>query len=48
MAPAGALFAEVSCLVGLGWSPEQISGRRKREEAGMERPSGIRVSHEAI
>ncbi len=48
MAPDGALFAEVSRLVGLGWSPEQISGRRNREEAGMERPSGLRVSHEAI
>jgi IS30 family transposase len=44
----GALFAEVSRLVGQGWSPEQISGRRKREEAGMEHPSGVRVSHEAI
>jgi IS30 family transposase len=49
MAPdGGALFAEVSRLVSVGWSPEQISGRRKREEAGMERPSGLRVSHEAI
>jgi len=48
MAPDGALFAEVSRLVRLGWSPEQISGRRKREEVGMERPSGLRVSHEAI
>ncbi len=48
MAPDGALFAEVSRLVGLGWSPEQISGRRKREEAGMQRPSGLHMSHEAI
>jgi IS30 family transposase len=48
MALDGALFAGVSRLVGLGWSPEQISGRRKREEAGMECPSGLRVSHEAI
>jgi IS30 family transposase len=48
LAPDGALFAEVSRLVGLGWSPEQISGRRKREGAGMECPSGFRVSHEAI
>lgn len=48
MAPDGALFAEVSRLVGLGWSPEQISGRRKRQEAGMERPPGLCVSHEAI
>jgi len=32
----------------LGWSPEQISGRRKREDAGMQQVSGLRVSHEAI
>ena len=31
MAVDGALFAEVSRLVGLGWSPEQISGRRKEK-----------------
>ena len=31
-----------------GWSPEQISGRRKRMEAGIEQPSGLSVSHEAI
>jgi len=31
-----------------GWSPEQISGRRKRIEDGMEQPSGLRVLHEAI
>jgi IS30 family transposase len=48
LAADGALFAEVSRLIGLGWSPEQISGRRKREEAGMERGSGLTVSHEAI
>ena len=48
MAPDGALFAEVSRLVRLGWSPEQISGRRKRQEEGMACPSGLRVSHEAI
>ena len=29
-------------------SPEQISGRRKRIENGMEQPSGLRVSHAAI
>ena len=44
----GALFAEIARLLGLGWSPEQIAGRRKRIEAGMEQPSGLRVSHEAI
>jgi transposase, IS30 family len=48
MAHDGTLFAEVSRLVSLGWSPEQISGRRKREAAGMACPSGLRVSHEAI
>ena len=48
MSHDGALFTEAARLLGLGWSPEQISGRRKREEAGMERPSGVRVSHEAI
>jgi len=48
MSRDGGLFTEAARLLGLGWSPEQISGRRKREEAGMERPSGLRVSHEAI
>jgi IS30 family transposase len=44
----GALFTECAELLGRGWSPEQISGRRKRIEAGMEQQSGLRVSHEAI
>ncbi len=48
MSRGGALFAELAGLLGLGWSPEQISGRRKREEPGMERRSGLRMSHEAI
>ena len=48
MSRDGGLFTEAARLLGLGWSPEQISGRRKREEAGMERPSGLRLSHEAI
>src|SRR5215210_1194209 len=48
LAVDGALFAEIARLLGLGWSPEQIAGRRKRIEAGMEQPSGLRVSHEAI
>ena len=48
MAPDGTLFGEVARLVGPGWSPEQISGRRKREEVGMDRTSGLCVSHEAI
>ena len=46
--PDGPLFAEIAGLLRLGWSPEQISGRRKRIENGMEQPSGLRVSHEAI
>jgi len=44
----GPLFAEIARLLRLGWSPEQISGRHKRIENGMEQPSGLRVSHEAI
>jgi IS30 family transposase len=48
MAEDGALFGHVSGLLRLGWSPEQISGRRKRMEAGIEQPSGLSVSHEAI
>jgi len=44
----GALFAEAARLLGLGCSPEQISGRRRREDAGMQQGSGLRVSHEAI
>ena len=44
----GAVFTEATRLLGLGWSPEQISGRRKREDAGMQQESGLRVSHEAI
>ncbi len=48
MAREGALFGGVRDLLGRGWSPEQISGRRKRQEDGMERPSGLRVSHETI
>src|SRR3954454_24055768 len=42
------LFAEVAELLRLQWSPEQIAGRRKRLEDGMEVSSGLRVSHEAI
>ena len=48
LAPDGPLFAEIACLLRLGWSPEQISGRRKRMENGIEHSSGLRVSHEAI
>ncbi len=48
MAIDGSLFVEVSRLSRLKWSPEQISGRRKRIENGMEQKSGLRLSHEAI
>jgi len=48
MSRDGAVFTEATRLLGLGWSPEQISGRRKREDAGMQQESGLRVSHEAI
>ena len=48
LASDGVLFGEVAGLLSLGWSPEQISGRRKRIEADMEQQSGLRVSHEAI
>jgi len=42
------LFHEIAPLLRPGWSPEQISGRRKWIENDMEHPSGVRVSHEAI
>ena len=45
LAPDGPLFAGIARLLRLGWSPEQISGRRKRMENDTERPSGLRVSH---
>ncbi len=48
LGPKGALFGEVARLLRRKWSPEQISGRRKRIEDGMERQSGLLVSHEAI
>jgi IS30 family transposase len=48
LAQHGAPFGRVAELVRLGWSPEQISGRRKRMEAGLEQPSGLSVSPEAI
>jgi IS30 family transposase len=48
LARDGALFGEVARLLRLKWSPEQISGRRKRIEDGMQQQSGLRVSHEAI
>ena len=48
MAQDGALFGWVAMLLRPGWSPEQISGRRERLETGVEQPSGLPVSHEAI
>jgi transposase, IS30 family len=48
LAQDGALFGPVARLLRQGWSPEQIAGRRKRMEAGLEQSSGLLVSHEAI
>ena len=48
LAHDGALFGMIAALLRLGWSPEQISGRRQRMEAGLEKASGLSVSHEAI
>ena len=48
LAVDGALFGSVARLLRLKWSPEQISGRRRRIEGGMEVQSGLSVSHEAI
>jgi IS30 family transposase len=48
LAPNGGLFRGISRLLRLKWSPEQIAGRRKRIEGGVEMESGLQVSHEAI
>ena len=48
LARDGAMFIEVARLLCLGWSPEQISGRRQRMKDGMVEQSGVTVSHEAI
>jgi IS30 family transposase len=48
LAPDGPLFAEVTRLPRLQWSPEQIVGRRKRLEDGTDMSSGLPVFHEAI
>ena len=48
LASDGVLFGEVARLLCLGWSPEQISGRRQRMKDGMAEQSGVTVSHEAI
>jgi hypothetical protein len=44
----GAVFTEATRLLGLGGSPEQIPGRRKREDAGMQPDPGLRLSHVVI
>jgi IS30 family transposase len=48
LAPDSPLFGEITRLLHLGWSPEQIAGRRKRIEDKVEQRSGLLVSHEAI
>ena len=48
LASDGALFGEVAGLLRRGWSPEQISGRRKRIENGVVQDAKLLVSHEAI
>ena len=48
LAADGALFDEVAALLRLGWSPEQIAGRRTRIEGGVEQQASVAVSHEAI
>lgn len=42
------LFEGIAALLRRGWSPEQIAGRRKRIEGGVEQQAGLSVSHEAI
>ena len=48
LAPGSPLMEDVTRLLLSGWSPEQISGRRKRMVEGLEQASGLTVSHEAI
>ncbi len=48
LARDGALFGEIARLLRLGWSPEQISGRRKRIEGSIGQVPVLLVSHEAI
>ena len=42
------VFEAVAAPLRQRWSPEQISGRRKRMEDDVEASSGLAVSHEAI
>src|SRR4051794_10700308 len=46
--PGKPVFEAVAALLRQRWSPEQISGRRKRLEDDGEASSGLAVSHEAI
>jgi len=46
--PGQPVFEAVAALLRQRWSPEQISGRRKRMEDDVEASSGLAVSHEAI
>ena len=46
--PGKPVFEAVAALLRQRWSPEQISGRRKRMEDDVEASSGLAVSHEAI
>jgi IS30 family transposase len=48
LAAGSVLFGDIVRLLRLQWSPEQISGRRKRIEGDVEQRSGLSVSHEAI
>jgi IS30 family transposase len=48
LAADGALFGDIAQLLRRHWSPEQISGRRKRIENGIVQQSSLSVSHEAI
>ena len=48
LGPDGVLFAEVAALLRRGWSPEQIAGRRRRIEDGVEQQADTAISHEAI
>src|ERR1019366_5466551 len=48
LSPGEPLFEAVACLLRKRWSPEQIAGRRKRMEGGVESSSGLSVSHETI
>lgn len=48
LASGGILLDEIAALLRRGWSPEQISGRRKRIENGVVQDAKLLVSHEAI